>query len=82
MALDVERVLDCGMNEQGRCGDPGDLNRCIFRSRRRTGRREFSARLFLRKPRSWRAVNLSSDFAAAYERSLSVTSTSGAKPCF
>jgi hypothetical protein len=42
--------------------DPGDLNRCIFRSRRRTGRCEFSARLFLRKPCSWRAVNLSSDF--------------------
>jgi hypothetical protein len=38
--------------------------------------------LFLRKPCSCRAVNLSSDFAAAYERGLSVTSTSGAKPCF
>jgi hypothetical protein len=26
-----------------RCAGPGDLNRCIFRSRRRTGRCEFSA---------------------------------------
>jgi hypothetical protein len=77
MALDVERVLD-----RNHCADPGDLNRCIFRSRRRTGRCEFSARLFLRRPCSWRAVNLSSDFAAAYERSWSVTRTSGATPCF
>ena len=44
-----------------RRADPGDLNRCIFRSRRRTGICEFSARLFLRRPCSWRAVNLSLD---------------------
>ena len=50
--------------DRNRWADPGDLNRCILRSRRRTGRCEFSARLFLRRPCSWRAVNLSSDFAA------------------
>ena len=36
----------------------------------------------MRKPCSWRADNPISDFAAPYERSLSVTITSGAKPCF
>jgi hypothetical protein len=38
MALDVERVLDCSM-DRIRCAD----DRCIFRSRRQTGRCEFSA---------------------------------------
>src|ERR1700733_3877074 len=41
--------------DRNRFADPGDLKRCIFRSRRRTGRCEFSARLFLRRPCSWRA---------------------------
>ena len=35
-----------------RWADPGDLKRCTLRSRRRVGWCEFSARLFLRKPRS------------------------------
>src|SRR5580704_548821 len=82
MAWTLNAFWTAAWTDRNRCADPGDLNRCIFRSRRRTGRCEFSARLFLRKPCSCRAVNLSSDFAAAYERSLSVTSTSGAKPCF
>ena len=33
------------------------MNRCIFRSRRRTGWCETSARLFFRRPCSWRAVS-------------------------
>ena len=37
MALDVERVLDGSVNRQNRWADPGDLKRCIFRSRRRVG---------------------------------------------
>ena len=32
--------------DRNRCADPGDLKRCIFRSCRRTGRCELSARLF------------------------------------
>ena len=36
----------------------------------------------LRNPCSWQADNPISEFAAPQERSLSVTSTSGAKPCF
>src|SRR6185312_8594839 len=68
--------------DKKRWADPGDLKRCILRSRRRVGWCEFSARLLIRKPCSWRADNPISDLAAPYERSLSVTSTSGAKPCF
>ena len=66
MALDVEGVEDSGVNGQEALGwaDPGDLNRCILRSRRRVGWCEFSARLFLREPWSWRADNPISDFAA------------------
>ena len=29
MALDVEGVVDSGMNGQNRCAGPGDLKRCI-----------------------------------------------------
>jgi hypothetical protein len=65
-----------------RWADPGDLKPCILRSRRRVGWCEFSARLFIRKPCLWRTDNPISDFAAPQERSLSITSTSGAKPCF
>ena len=36
MALEIERVVDGGMGDRKRWVDPGDLNRCIFRSRRRT----------------------------------------------
>ena len=57
------------------------MNLCILNSPRRTGWCEFSARLFLRSPCSWRAERPSSDFAAPYDLSLSVTSTWGAKPC-
>ena len=64
MALDVDGVLDGGVNGQEAWADPGDLKRCILRSRRRLGWCEFSARLFLRKPCSWRADNPISDFAA------------------
>src|SRR5580704_9950248 len=70
MAWTLNAFWTAAWTDRNRCADPGDLNRCILRSRRRTGRCEFSARLFLRKPCSWRAVNLSSDFAAVYERSL------------
>jgi len=41
-----------------------DVTNCILRSRRRVGWCEFSARLFLRRPWSWRADNPISDFAA------------------
>jgi hypothetical protein len=50
--------------DKKRWADPGDLKRCILRSRRRVGWCEFSARLFARKPWSWRADNPISDFAA------------------
>ena len=46
MALDVEGVVEGGVNGQEALADPGDLKRCIFCSRRRVGRCEFSARLF------------------------------------
>jgi hypothetical protein len=35
VALDVESVLDGGVNRQKRWADPDDLKRCILRSRRR-----------------------------------------------
>jgi hypothetical protein len=50
--------------ERKRWADPGYLKRCILRSRRRVGWCEFSARLFLRRPWSWRADNPISDLAA------------------
>ena len=39
MALDVEGVEDRGvnLNRKKRWADPGDLKRCILRSRRRVG---------------------------------------------
>ena len=49
----------------------------IFRSRRRTGTCELSARLFCRKPLSCAIVTGSSALAAAYEGSLSVTNFAG-----
>jgi hypothetical protein len=40
--------------ERKHCTELADLNPCILRSRRRTTWCEFSARLFLRRPCSWR----------------------------
>ena len=37
------------LTDKNRWADPGDLKRCIFRSRSRVGWCEFSARLFMRK---------------------------------
>jgi hypothetical protein len=37
MALDVEGIVNGGVNGQESLGHPGDLNRCILRSRRRVG---------------------------------------------
>ena len=37
MALDVECVVDGGVTDKKRWADPGDLKRCILRSRRRVG---------------------------------------------
>ena len=37
MALDVEHIVDGGVNERKRCADPGDLKRFIRRSRCRNG---------------------------------------------
>ncbi len=68
--------------DRKRCADPGDLNRCIFRSRRRVGWWEFSARLLQRCRRSWRASSPSCRLADPYEPSPSVVIVSGAKPCF
>ena len=50
--------------DRNRWADPGDLNRCIFRSRRRVGWCEFSARLFRRCPWSWQAERRSWRMAA------------------
>ena len=36
MALEVEGIVDGGMNAQKACADAADLKRCILRSRRRT----------------------------------------------
>jgi len=67
---------------RNRWADPCDLNQCIFRSRRRVGWCEFSARLFRRCPWSWQAKRRSWRVAAPYDPSLSVVMVSGAKPCF
>jgi hypothetical protein len=37
MTLEVERVVNVGVNGQEALADPGDLKRCILRSRRRVG---------------------------------------------
>ena len=58
------------------------MKRCIFRSRRRTGRCEFSALLFFRHPVSCMRENPNSRRAAPYEGSLSVTIDEGTYPCF
>jgi hypothetical protein len=42
--------------ERNLCADPTLLKPCIFRSLRRVGRCEFSARLLRHRPRSWRLV--------------------------
>jgi len=65
------------------CADALDLNFCCFRSRRRIGRSEFSARLFSRiPPGRWRSVSPRSRVAARSEASLSVTIASGRTPWF
>src|SRR6058998_2661845 len=65
------------MHDKNFCADLADRKRCIFRSRRRTGTCELSARLFCRKPLSCAMVTGSSALAAAYEGSLSVTNVEG-----
>src|SRR5271169_6738836 len=62
--------------------EPGLLNRCILRSRRRVGWCEFSARLFFHRPRSCRRSIPRSRTAALYDRKSSVTNRSGTKACF
>jgi hypothetical protein len=46
MALKVEGVVGGGVYRDETLADPGDLKRCIFRPRRRSGWCETSARLF------------------------------------
>jgi hypothetical protein len=65
MALEVEGVVDGGVDAKKRCAEPADLKRCIFRRRRRTTWCEFSARLFIRSPCSWRQVRRRARNAAA-----------------
>src|SRR5208337_955540 len=62
--------------------EPGLLNRCILRSRRRVGWCEFSARLFFHRPRSRRRSIPRSRTAALYDRKSSVTNRSGTKAYF
>ena len=82
MALDVERVLDGGVNRQNRWADPGVLKRCILRSRRRVRLMRILGPIVLAQAPL--VVSRQADFGLCrgVERSLSVTSTSGAKPCF
>ena len=55
---------------RNRWAEPCDLNFYSFRSRRRIGRCEFSARLLARiPPGRWRLVNPSSRIATRYEAS-------------
>lgn len=64
--------------ETKRWAEPCDLNLCIFRSRRRTGRCEFSTRLFSRnRPGLWRSAQLSARAADRYEYRPSVKIASG-----
>src|SRR5208337_1231863 len=62
--------------------EPGLLNRCILRSRRRVGWCEFSAPLFFHRPRSCRRSIPISRTAALYDRRSSVTNRSGTKAYF
>ena len=55
MTLSVESVVDGGVGGQKLCAEPPLLKRCILRSLLRVGRCEFSARLFIHRPRSWQA---------------------------
>ncbi len=50
VALNIERVVGGGVHQRKPLAEPGDLNRCFFGSRRRTGWCEISARLFFREP--------------------------------
>jgi hypothetical protein len=54
--------------ERNLCADPADRKRCIFRSRRRTGTCELSARLFWRKPLSCAIATGSAALAAELHR--------------
>ena len=65
MALDVEGVLDGGVNGQEALGGSGRFETLHLALASSCGWCEFSARLFLRKPCSWRADNPISDFAAS-----------------
>jgi len=67
--------------DRNRFANPCHLNRCIFLSRPRVGWWEFSARLFRRCHRSWRASSPSCRLAAPYDPSSSVLIVSGATPC-
>ncbi len=67
--------------ERNLWAEPGDLTRCIFRSRRRVGWCEFSERLFSRPPIWCFRVRPISRKAAPYDFNRSVTMASGRKPC-
>jgi hypothetical protein len=68
--------------ERNFCAERALLKRYILRSRRRVGGCEFSARLFIQRPRSCRCSMPRSRAAATYDRKLSVTNRSGAKAYF
>jgi hypothetical protein len=65
-----------------RCNPPADRKPCIIRSRFRSGRCEFSARLFRPLCDRCSTEGITSRFAAPYERSLSVMIRFGVRPCF
>ena len=65
-----------------RCGAPGERNRCITRSRFRSGRCEFSARLFNPLCDRCSTVGITCRRAAPKEASLSLTMRFGRHPCF
>jgi hypothetical protein len=50
MTLGVKRIVEAEWADRKRCADPADLNRCIFRSRRRVGWCEFSDGVFGLRP--------------------------------
>ena len=77
-----EMILTAENTEINRCKPPTDRKPCITRSRFRSGRWEFSARLLRPLCDLCSMAGITSRFAAPYERSLSVTILFGASPCF
>lgn len=82
VALDVEDVLNGGLDREEASCRSCRLEPLNLRSRRRASRCAFSARLLARNLRSCAADDRSCLIAAGYDRSRSVVIRSGAKLCF